>query len=121
MFHLHFIAVDIYGVLWNKLLKKEIIYKNHIKFNKNLRQQEDLPFIYEVLNFSKKLSHIESPLYYYNKTNEMSLTGKYRPELIVDRFRVKRIINNLEKNKNLRKKNQKFLCKDEEIKELFYE
>ena len=58
------------GHLWNYLLKKEIIKKNNMSFDKQLFYQEDVIFLLEYFFKSKKIKVISNPLYYYYQNNE---------------------------------------------------
>ena len=71
--------IFIYGVpyLWNKIFKRELITKNKISFNKELKIFEDLTLVYKLFAHANKISKIEDPLYYYIKENTESLTSKF--------------------------------------------
>ena len=51
-------------VAWNKLIKKEIIVDNNLKFPKGLRY-EDVEFTYKLILYINKVSFIEEPMIYY--------------------------------------------------------
>ena len=63
------------GYLWNKLFKREIIEKNHIRFNNDISFCEDLLFIIQyVVNINKAI-YIDECLYKYCE-NVTSLTSQ---------------------------------------------
>lgn len=64
-----------YGVLWNKLYKREIIKQNNIRFDENVSWCEDFIFNMEYLLHVNNIESIMSPTYYYVKT-EGSLVSK---------------------------------------------
>ena len=57
-----------YAVLWNKFYKRDIIEKNNIRFDKNVRWCEDFIFNMEYLLHVENIESILSPTYYYVKT-----------------------------------------------------
>lgn len=56
---------EIGGFLWNKCFKREIITNKNILFDRNLHYCEDLLFVSEYLNNSKKVSYVPKILYKY--------------------------------------------------------
>lgn len=75
-----------WGVLWNKIFKKEIVNNFNISFVKQLNIWEDLAFVIEYLLASSSISFVKEPLYSYDRTIVGSLTRKdtttYYKELI---------------------------------------
>lgn len=59
------LSEGMWGVLWNKLFKTNIIRENNILFMEDVLIWEDLNFCLEYLNHNPKISHIISPLYSY--------------------------------------------------------
>ena len=59
------------------LFKKELIEKNKITFDEDLRIFEDLLFCYKLFLLANKISYVDEALYNYNCTNEHSLTNKF--------------------------------------------
>jgi glycosyltransferase involved in cell wall biosynthesis len=53
------------GYIWNKLLKKEIITKKNLKFNKDIMMCEDMLFLHEYMKNCKKIILLDSINYYY--------------------------------------------------------
>ncbi len=60
-----------------KLFKKELIDKNKITFDEDLKIFEDLLFCYKLFLLANKISYVDEALYNYNCTNEHSLTNKF--------------------------------------------
>lgn len=59
-----------YGVLWNKLYKKDIIVEHDIKMDKELSFCEDFVFNLEYLLHCKTISPLQIPVYYYVKSDD---------------------------------------------------
>lgn len=57
-----------YGVLWNKLYKREIIEKYHLKMDESVSWCEDFLFNLEYLLHAKRIAALQVPIYYYMKT-----------------------------------------------------
>jgi glycosyltransferase involved in cell wall biosynthesis len=62
------------GVVWDKIFKREIITKNKIIFNTDIRLSEDLLFVLEYLKYINKISIVQKPLYYYNRLDQTGLS-----------------------------------------------
>ena len=62
--------------LWNKIFKREIIEKNHLRFEK-FKIFEDLLFTYQVFLKSGKIVKVDKSLYYYIKEREGSATAQF--------------------------------------------
>lgn len=63
------------GVLWAKIFKRSILEQHNIKMNPNIFMCEDLLFILEYCQYSKKFGVIEDYLYSYNRLNEKSISS----------------------------------------------
>lgn len=66
-------TAQVWGGVWNKLLKMEIITKHQIKFPSNIKMWEDLVFISKYLLFAKNISYCENSFYHYTLYNANSL------------------------------------------------
>lgn len=55
----------VYGWAWCKLFRKEIIDKNHLRFDESLRLWEDELFTTEFLKYAKAVKTVNSHLYHY--------------------------------------------------------
>ena len=72
-----------YGVLWNKLYKKEIIDKYDIRMDESISMSEDLIYNLQYFEHIEKLSVLKSPVYYYVKTEGSLVTQNVSVEKIV--------------------------------------
>ena len=57
-----------YGVLWNKLYRRDIIEKYHIRMDENITYCEDVIFNLEYLLHVENVAVLKAPVYYYVKT-----------------------------------------------------
>lgn len=57
-----------YGVLWNKLYKKEIIHRYALKMDETVSWCEDFLFNLEYLLHTRRIAALQVPIYYYMKT-----------------------------------------------------
>ena len=68
----------IMGSIWRCLFKRELLEVNNIRFRENLKYSEDLVFVLEYLNISKRVYTTNKCYYLYNrKTEDLSTTQKY--------------------------------------------
>lgn len=58
-----------YGVLWNKLYRREIIDKWQLKMDVNVSFSEDFLFNLEYLLHCRTIAALQIPVYYYEKTD----------------------------------------------------
>ena len=78
-----------YGVLWNKLYKKEIIEKHHLNMNPKISWCEDFMFNLEYIRYCENIYVLQVPIYYYVKTKgslvsqSMTLAKTIRTKLMV--------------------------------------
>lgn len=56
-----------YGVLWNKLYKRDIIEKNHIRMDTKISWCEDFLFNLEYIRHAHSFYALQAPVYYYVK------------------------------------------------------
>ncbi|HGN9116714.1 TPA: glycosyltransferase family 2 protein, partial [Providencia stuartii] len=94
---------------WDKLIRRSILTKNNINFKKNFNMGEDFLFTLKALFYSQKTTHISKSLYYYNKSNQNSLTYKYSEKALSDIIKVVEIAENFLKNENYLNKIKKSL------------
>lgn len=65
---------DVYGSLWNKMIKRSTIISLGLKINEQLHLGEDLFFLMELLKNNVKICYVDSVSYHYNvSTNPNSL------------------------------------------------
>lgn len=64
------------GVLWGKIFRSEIFKKNGIRLHPELRLSEDLLAVLEYSFHIENVHVLPDTLYYYNRMDENSLSGK---------------------------------------------
>ena len=57
-----------YGVLWNKLYRRDIVEAHHLRMNEAISWCEDFLFNLEYIRWAKRFYALNVPLYYYVKT-----------------------------------------------------
>lgn len=78
-----------YGVLWNKLYKREIIQKHRLCMNPKISWCEDFMFNLEYIRYCENIFALRIPIYYYVKTKgslvsqSMSLTKTIKTKMMV--------------------------------------
>lgn len=89
--------------LWNKLYRSDYILNNHIRFVdiRKIGTSEDGIFNLYALRYIKKAIYIKRCLYTYNKTNDYSLTTKYKHHLSKQRKNLTAIIRDYLNENNL--------------------
>ncbi|MCK9265908.1 glycosyltransferase [bacterium] len=68
---------QIFGYIWNKLYKSEIIKKGSFKFDKNISLGEDLLFNASLLSTLESIAIIETPLTHYIQRPKTTLGTKF--------------------------------------------
>ncbi|MBO5279577.1 MAG: glycosyltransferase family 2 protein [Lachnospiraceae bacterium] len=63
-----------YGVLWNKLYKREIMEKHQLRMDKSMDWCEDFLFNLEYLLHVQRIAALQVPIYYYVKTEGSLVT-----------------------------------------------
>lgn len=77
----YYFELEIMNALWNKLFKRELIYKNNIKFNENLSLGEDLLFNIDYIGNCRKITNLDEALYNYVIFNDnKSLSTRFNPK-----------------------------------------
>ncbi len=56
-----------YGVLWNKLYRRELVEKYHIRMDQNISWCEDFMFNLEYIRHAETFCALHAPIYYYVK------------------------------------------------------
>lgn len=79
---------SIWGVCWNKLIRREPI--KHIKFEKGINFQEDRLYIYRVLSYIQKISFVHKALYHYNRSNPNSILSSKINDYSMQYWKIKR-------------------------------
>lgn len=63
------------SVLWGKVIKRQLIRDKKIRFSDKFKMGEDLYFLVMALYQVKEISYIDMPIYYWDRTNENSMTS----------------------------------------------
>ena len=66
-----------YGVLWNKLYRRELVVQQHLEMNPALRICEDFMFNLEYLRVAQYIVAVPSPVYYYVRTKNSIVSQTY--------------------------------------------
>lgn len=78
-----------YGVLWNKLYKRELVEKYHLRMDAEISWCEDFMFNLEYIRHAEKIYALHAPVYYYVKrkgslvTQGLSITKTVKMKLLV--------------------------------------
>jgi len=78
-----------YGVLWNKLFRREIIEQHHLRMDSDISWCEDFMFNLEYIRHADVFYALQVPIYYYVKTKGslasqgMSITKTIKMKLMV--------------------------------------
>ena len=57
-----------YGVLWNKLFRRELVEEHHLRMNPEISWCEDFMFNLDYIRYTKWIYVLRAPIYYYVKT-----------------------------------------------------
>ncbi len=79
-----------------KLFSMDLIRKNNIRFEEDLRIFEDLLFCYKLYLYANKISYVDNAYYNYNCNNETSLTNTFSEKM----FDIFKAIDRLKKYSN---------------------
>lgn len=63
--------------VWNKLIKKNILIDNDVRFNERMSYDEDMFFCWKCTMFSNVINIIQEDLYKYRLTNGSAITKYY--------------------------------------------
>lgn len=66
-----------YGVLWNKLYRRDLVVQHHLEMNPALRICEDFMFNLEYLRVARYIVAVPSPVYYYVRTKNSIVSQTY--------------------------------------------
>lgn len=67
--------MELSGATWNKIYDNEVLAKNNIRFDSNLRIGEDIDFNVRYHQCCNRIIYINKPLYYYCDTPESALNS----------------------------------------------
>lgn len=59
-----------YGVMWNKLYRRELIMEHEIRCNEALQWSEDFQFNLEYIRYANTFCALQTPIYYYRKRDK---------------------------------------------------
>ena len=82
------------NIIWNKIYKREIINKHHIRFSTDLLRGEDLYFNNQYFRYVKNIESIHNFLYHYIRKNNSSLLQIFIPDMF---FQQKKIFSSKKK------------------------
>ncbi|MBD1422504.1 glycosyltransferase family 2 protein [Sphingobacterium chuzhouense] len=68
------ITGEMKGMLWNKLIKRQVFSKNQIRFLNGSNLGEDRNVLIKVLFYCNNITHVEEPLYHYMQLNTGAIT-----------------------------------------------
>lgn len=63
-----------YGVMWNKLYRRDLIERHAIRCNEEFAWSEDFLFNLEYIRYAQRFCSLTTPIYYYRR-NEGSITA----------------------------------------------
>lgn len=98
-----------YGVLWNKLFRRDIIEKHHLRMNPEISWCEDFMFNLEYICYAEVFYALQVPIYYYVKTKGslatqgMNITKTIKMKLMVFEYYnnfYKHVLNEKDYEKN---------------------
>lgn len=72
-----------YGVLWNKLYRREIIMAHDIRCDEEFTWSEDMLFNLSYIRYADSFYAIRTPLYYYSRRRKHSLSASVNPAQVV--------------------------------------
>lgn len=81
------------GVLWAKLFKREIVVKNKIYLDPEVKLYEDLLFVLQYSLFIQNVFIVSAPGYFYNRLNENSVSSKLKISQYEDLVRTNNILS----------------------------
>lgn len=72
-----------FGVMWNKLYRRDIIMAHGIRCNEEFSWSEDMLFNLEYIRYADRFYAIRTPLYYYARQRKHSLSSSVHPRQVV--------------------------------------
>lgn len=85
-----------YGVLWNKLFRREIVEKYQLKMDAEISWCEDFLFNLSFIRYAERFTAIQTPIYYYMKRKGSLVNSDWKkPSTVKFKFQL------LEKYKDL--------------------
>lgn len=72
-----------YGVMWNKLYRRDIIMKHSIRCSEELSWSEDMLFNLEYIRYAERFCSLGTPVYYYTRQKRDSLSARVTPARVL--------------------------------------
>lgn len=72
-----------FGVMWNKLYRRDIIMEHNIRCNEEFAWSEDLLFNLEYIRYAERFCSMRTPVYYYSRRKKKSLSVSVSPAKVV--------------------------------------
>ena len=72
-----------YGVMWNKLYRRDIIMEHDIRCNEEFTWSEDMLFNLEYIRYAESFYSLRTPVYYYVRQKKGSLSAKVTPAKVL--------------------------------------
>lgn len=72
-----------YGVMWNKLYRRDIIMAHGIRCNEEFTWSEDMLFNLEYIRYAERFCSLRTPVYYYARQKKGSLSASVSPAKIL--------------------------------------
>ena len=77
-----------YGVLWNKLYRRELIIAHDLQMNPAIRLCEDFMFNLEYMRYARSFCALQVPVYYYVKTRSSLSSASVRRTPMIMRMKL---------------------------------
>ena len=98
------LRTEIPGYLWNKLLRKDIIYKNKIQFIDGVNMWEDLIFLIQIYLTSPRIVYLPYASYHYVKYNSQSIVSNINYTRTENKIKACSIVFEILKGRNIYEK-----------------
>lgn len=72
-----------YGVMWNKLYRRQIIMEHGIRCNEEFTWSEDMLFNLEYIRYAESFYAMQTPVYHYARQRKHSLSSAVSPAKVV--------------------------------------
>ena len=90
---------QMHNAVWNKLIRRSLYVDNGIKPIPGFNIFEDKIAMFQLFYFAKRVSYVNKPLYYYNRTNCNSITSQDKSKLIQPAIGVIRLLQSFYSDK----------------------
>ena len=72
-----------YGVMWNKLYRRDIIMAHDIRCSEEFTWSEDMLFNLEYIRYAERFCSLRTPVYYYARQKKGSLSASVSPAKVL--------------------------------------